>query len=50
MLTGTGLMREAGDPTYTFVTTGAPEEFESIGRRFLGAEMMAASQFAGGLT
>ena len=50
MLTSTGLMRTAGDPTYTFATTGAPEEFESIGRRFLGAEMMAASQFAGGLT
>ena len=49
MLTSTGLMRESGDPTYTFVTTGAPEEFETIGRRFLGAEMMAASQFAGGL-
>ena len=42
-------MRESGDPTYTFATTGAPEEFETIGRRFLGAEMMAASQFAGGL-
>jgi len=49
MLTGTGLMRGSGEPTYTFATTGAPEEFESIGRRFLGAEMMAASQFAGGL-
>jgi glutamate racemase len=42
-------MRESGDPTYTFSTTGATEEFETIGRRFLGAEMMAASQFAGGL-
>jgi glutamate racemase len=50
MLTSTGLMRESGDPTYTFSTTGAPEEFETIGRRFLGAEMMAASQFAGGLS
>jgi len=50
MLTSTGLMRESGDPTYTFVTTGVPEEFETIGRRFLGAEMMAASQFAGGLS
>ena len=50
MLTSTGLMRTSGDPTYTFATTGAPEEFETIGRRFLGAEMMAASQFAGGLT
>jgi glutamate racemase len=49
MLTSTGLMRESGDPTYTFATTGAPEEFETIGRRFLGAEMIAASQFAGGL-
>ena len=43
------LMRPGGDPTYTFVTTGAPDEFETVGRRFLGAEMMAASQFAGGL-
>ena len=32
------------------VDPGMTEEFESIGRRFLGAEMMAASQFAGGLT
>ena len=43
------LMRPGGQPTYTFVTTGAPDEFETIGRRFLGAEMMAASQYAGGL-
>ena len=50
MLTATGLMRAGGEPTYTFATTGATEEFETIGRRFLGAEMMAASQFAGGLT
>ena len=49
MLARTGLMREGGDPTYTFLTTGAPEEFESIGRRFLGPEMVAASQFVGGL-
>jgi glutamate racemase len=48
MLVRTGLMREGGDPTYDFVTTGSPAEFETIGRRFLGAEMMAASQFAGG--
>jgi glutamate racemase len=49
MLARTGLMREDGEPSYTFATTGTPEEFETIGRRFLGAEMMAASQFAGGL-
>nr|WP_218851991.1 glutamate racemase [Nocardioides panaciterrulae] len=48
MLVRTGLMRETGDPAYDFWTTGAPEEFETIGRRFLGAEMAAASQFAGG--
>ncbi len=47
MLVRTGLMRESGDPSYDFWTTGAPEEFETIGRRFLGAEMAAASQFAG---
>jgi glutamate racemase len=50
VLTSTGLSRDSGEPTYTFSTTGAPDEFESIGRRFLGGEMMAASQFAGGLT
>jgi glutamate racemase len=50
MLVGTDLMRPDGVSSYTFSTTGAPEEFETIGRRFLGAEMMAASQFAGGLT
>jgi glutamate racemase len=49
LLAGTGLMRESGEPTYRFLTTGAPEEFETIGRRFLGPEMVAASQFVGGL-
>ncbi len=49
MLADTGLMRETGEPSYRFVTTGSPEEFESIGRRFLGPEMVGASQFAGGL-
>jgi glutamate racemase len=49
MLARTGLMREGGEPSYTFLTTGVPGEFESIGRRFLGPEMVAASQFAGGL-
>ncbi|MEE3128073.1 MAG: glutamate racemase [Actinomycetota bacterium] len=49
MLATTDLMREGGEATYTFLTTGAPQEFEAIGRRFLGPEMIAASQFAGGL-
>src|SRR5689334_17378248 len=46
MLVRSGLMRESGEPSYTFWTTGLPEEFETIGRRFLGPEMVAASQFA----
>lgn len=49
VLASTGLMREAGEPAYSFATTGRPEEFETIGRRFLGPELLAASQFAGGL-
>ena len=49
MLVQTDLMRPGGDPAYTFLTTGAPDDFETIGRRFLGPEMVAASQFVGGL-
>ena len=49
MLADTGLMRESGVPSYSFVTTGSPAEFETIGRRFLGPELAAADQFAGGL-
>ena len=49
MLVRTDLMRDGGDPAYHFLTTGAPDDFETIGRRFLGPEMVAASQFAGGL-
>src|SRR6476659_3335622 len=47
LLAGGDLMRDGGDPTYHFLTTGAPDAFEHIGRRFLGAEMAAASQLAG---
>ncbi len=43
------LMRADGKPAYEFLTTGAPDDFASVGRRFLGPEMAAASQFAGGL-
>lgn len=42
------LARPDGDPTYTFLTTGDPEEFGAIGRRFLGPELGAAHQFVGG--
>ena len=31
MLVRTDLMRPGGDPTYTFLTTGSPGEFETIG-------------------
>ena len=43
-------MRDGGVPAYSFATTGSPDEFETIGRRFLGAEMLGTSQFAGGLS
>ena len=49
LLVGGGLMREGGEPSYSFLTTGAPDEFEHIGRRFLGPELAMAAQFAGGL-
>ena len=50
MLVRTELMRPGGDPSYTFLTTGSPGEFETIGSRFLGPELGFASQFVGGLT
>ena len=43
------LARPDGEPSYRFLTTGAPDEFEHIGRRFLGPELAMAAQFAGGL-
>jgi glutamate racemase len=49
MLVATGLMRTDGEPVHDFLTTGVPDDFASIGRRFLGPEMSVASQFAGGL-
>jgi glutamate racemase len=50
MLTRNGTMRVEGEPSYTFLTTGNPGEFETIGQRFLGPELHAAHQFVGGLT
>ena len=49
MLADRGLMRPGGEPEYHFLTTGQPDDFETIGRRFLGPELAMASQFAGGL-
>ncbi len=49
LIVGGDLMREGGEPSYSFLTTGAPDEFEHIGRRFLGPELAVAAQFAGGL-
>jgi glutamate racemase len=45
LLAHTGGMRESGDPSYRFLTTGSPEEFATLGRRFLGPELRAASQY-----
>ena len=42
-------MRPGGEPTYHFLTTGTPGDFETLGQRFLGPELVSASQFAGGL-
>ncbi len=49
LLASHDLMRPAGEATYRFLTTGTPDEFERIGRRFLGSELGMAAQFAGGL-
>lgn len=35
-------------PVHRFLTTGQPEEFATIGRRFLGPELESVTQFAGG--
>jgi glutamate racemase len=40
---------DAGRPTHRFLTTGQPEEFATIGQRFLGPELAAVSQYAGGV-
>jgi len=49
MLASTALMRQGGEPTYRFLATGMPDEFESIGWRFLDPETVAAPQFVGGV-
>lgn len=42
------LMAAAGTPRHRFLTTGQPEEFAAIGQRFLGPELNAVAQYAGG--
>ena len=43
-----GLVRHPAlpDPVHRFLTTGRPEEFRSVGRRFLGPELDDVGQFA----
>jgi len=47
-LVRTGLERDPGlgEPEHRFLTTGDPDEFHLIGRRFLGPELHSAQQFA----
>ncbi|MFS3127807.1 glutamate racemase [Nocardioides sp. Bht2] len=49
MLVQRDLMAADGTPSHRFLTTGSTEDFAGIGRRFLGPELVVASQFAGGL-
>jgi len=49
MLASSGTMRDSGEATYTFLTTGDPSAFSDIGERFLGPELAMAQQFVGGL-
>jgi glutamate racemase len=48
MLVKAGLERDASlpAPRHRFLTTGQPEEFARIGRRFLGPELESVSQLA----
>ncbi len=48
LLVPLGLERDQAlpPPVHRFLTTGRPEEFERIGRRFLGPEMQSVDQFA----
>ncbi|NYG58354.1 glutamate racemase [Nocardioides daedukensis] len=47
LLVRNDLAAASGEPSHQFLTTGRPDEFESIGRRFLGPELHSAGQFAG---
>ncbi len=49
LLARTEAMRPDGTPSYKFLTTGSPDEFEATGRRFLGPELALATHFSGSL-
>jgi glutamate racemase len=36
----------AGPPSHRFLTTGRPDEFGELGRRFLGPEVQSVEQFS----
>ncbi|MGN6252860.1 MAG: glutamate racemase [Marmoricola sp.] len=42
------LMATSGTPGHRFLTTGQPEEFGTIGQRFLGPELTGVVQYTGG--
>ncbi len=48
LLVRLGLERDPalGAPSHRFLTTGQPEEFREVGRRFLGPELQVVDQFA----
>jgi glutamate racemase len=48
LLVETGMQRDAGEspPEHRFLTTGQPDAFREIGRRFLGPELDLVGQFA----
>ncbi|HUS20943.1 MAG TPA: glutamate racemase [Aeromicrobium sp.] len=48
LLVQTDLQRSpsAGPPAHRFLTTGRPEEFGELGRRFLGPEVQSVEQFS----
>lgn len=50
MVTERGLEQDPATaaPVHRFLTTGQPDEFATIGRRFLGPELETVAQFAGG--
>ena len=48
MLERSGLVRDIAlpEPEHRFLTTGQPDQFRTVGRRFLGPELDHVHQFA----